>query len=403
LFQQFIEKHDFDIICINEHWIGKVEIDILKIPGFSLMSYFARAKNQRGGTLILGKKHHKQFKRVGFKSREMYYEICGVSLKLGTNRVIFVSIYRPSNPKSDAKLDKFFDDLVKTLEKIHDQFGVDAKFLVAGDLNIDLLKNDSKANKLINIFKNFGLNLINSSPTRIAGNSKTLIDHLFTNFEVDNNSVKTESVIFSDHEAVTLSLPFATQKINSKFYKFCRSYSVEKSQQFCHLMEQHTWDNVFRLDKVNDKYSSFYSTFFQSFDASFPTRRVCFDSRKPFRFPASLKEEAERERLKMFSKYVREHPSDHDTRYLQNWRNYFQWKILQVKAQYNSGIIEKSSNKIKAAWKVVNTDLGNEERKVTSIPKLSVAGEIIENPRQVANLLNEKFIVQRADTEELPD
>jgi Reverse transcriptase (RNA-dependent DNA polymerase) len=166
-------------------------------------------------------------------------------------------------------------------------------------------------------------------------------------------------------------------------------------------MQQQTWDAVYRLDSVNDKYSLFYSTFFQSFGASFPARRVCFDSRKPFRFPASLKEEAER--LKMYSKYVRAHPSDQDIGYLKNWRNHYQWKLLQVKAQYNSGIIEKSSNKIKAAWRVVNTSLGNEESKIGSTIKLSIAGELIENPVQVANLLNEKFIVQRADTENLPD
>jgi hypothetical protein len=107
----------------------------------------------------------------------------------------------------------------------------------------------------------------------------------------------------------------------------------------------------------------------------------------------------------MYSKYVRAHPSDQDIRYLKNWRNHYQWKFLQVKAQYNSGIIEKSSNKIKAAWRVVNSSLGNEESKIKigSAIKLSIAGELIENPVQVANLLNEKFIVQRADTENLPD
>jgi len=41
---------------------------------------------------------------------------------------------------------------------------------------------------------------------------------VFTNFVIDKNSVKTDSVIFSDHEAITLRLPFALQKTNSKFY-----------------------------------------------------------------------------------------------------------------------------------------------------------------------------------------
>jgi hypothetical protein len=149
----------------------------------------------------------------------MYFEICGVCVSIGSEKVIIASIYRPSNPKSDQKLDKFFEDIEKSLEKIHNQFGPEIKILIAGDMNIDILKEESKANRLIIIFKTFGLKQINFSPTRFAGNSKTLIDHIFANFVIDSHSVKTESVIFSDHEAITLSLPFGIQKMNTILYQ----------------------------------------------------------------------------------------------------------------------------------------------------------------------------------------
>jgi exonuclease III len=100
---------------INEHWINKSEIDILKMHGFVLMSYFARVKYLRGGVLILGKKQL-DFKKVGFKST--YFEIAGISVQIGTDKIVIVSIYRPSNPKSDLKLDKFFEDIEKSMEKI---------------------------------------------------------------------------------------------------------------------------------------------------------------------------------------------------------------------------------------------------------------------------------------------
>jgi Reverse transcriptase (RNA-dependent DNA polymerase) len=128
---------------------------------------------------------------------------------------------------------------------------------------------------------------------------------------------------------------------------------------------------------------------------------VCFDSRKPFVFPTSLKEEGER--IKIFSSYVKTHPSEGDKKYLKSWKNYYKWKILQAKAQYNSGIIEKSSNKIKASWKVVNSNLGNVQDHAISNPKLLVDGVVIDNPKQVANLLNNKFVVHRSASEIFPD
>jgi hypothetical protein len=128
---------------------------------------------------------------------------------------------------------------------------------------------------------------------------------------------------------------------------------------------------------------------------------VCFDSKKPFKFPASLKEEGER--IKIFSRYVKAHPSEGDKRYLKSWKNHYKWKILQAKAQFNSGIIEKSSNKIKASWKVVNSSLGKVQENIISSPKLLVDGVLIESPKQVANLLNNKFVVNRSDTEIFPD
>jgi exonuclease III len=172
------------------------------------MSSFARAKNLRGGTLIFGKKQL-EFKRMGLKSREMYFEICVVNIKLGSDKVIIILLYRPSNPKSDQKLEKYFEDIEKSITKIQEQFGPEVKILNAGDMYIDLLKSDTKAARLKNTLKNYVLHLINSTPTRVTSSSKTLIDHVFANFKVDQNSVKTASVIFSDHEAVILDLPFS--------------------------------------------------------------------------------------------------------------------------------------------------------------------------------------------------
>lgn len=105
----------------------------------------------------------------------------------------------------------------------------------------------------------------------------------------------------------------------------------------------------------------------------------------------------------MFSKYVKIHPSEGDKRHLKSWTYYYNWKLVQAKAQYYSSIIEKSYNKIKASWRVVNSSLGYEGDKVISTPKLLVGGELIENPKQVADLLNNIFVVHRSASVNSPD
>jgi Reverse transcriptase (RNA-dependent DNA polymerase)/Endonuclease-reverse transcriptase len=334
-------------------------------------------------------------------SRELFFEISGVTLKLGLESLIIVSIYRPSNPKSDAKLDKFFEDVEKSLSKIQEQFGEHVRILVAGDFNIDLLKNDGKTNRLKNVFATFGLHLVNNEPTRITATSKTLIDHIFTNIPLEKLKYKTESVIFSDHESLVLTLPMQLRKLDTKLYQSLRSFTPINLDRFysCLLFEK--FHGAYNFKNVNDKYSSFYGDLFKYFDSCFPLRKVCFDSKKPFKIPTFLKEEAER--IKMFSKYIKSNPSVQDSQYLHNWKKYHGWLILQVKAQHNSDVINKSKNKIKASWAVVNSSLGNEVDRKRGIEKLIINDTVIENPLQIANILNKTFVVNNNDSVMIPD
>jgi hypothetical protein len=79
------------------------------------------------------------------------------------------------------------------------------------------------------------------------------------------------------------------------------------------------------------------------------------------------------------------------------------WLILQVKAQHNSNVINKSKNKIKASWAVVNSSLGNEVDRKRGIEKLIINDTVIENPLQIANILNKTFVVNNNDSVMIPD
>jgi hypothetical protein len=89
------------------------------------------------------------------------------------------------------------------------KFGVESKFLIVGDTNINLLLKNANSEKLKNLFSSFGMSHCNFDPTRITPLSKTLIDQVFSN--ISGLAVKTESVIFSDHESLICSLPLKVE------------------------------------------------------------------------------------------------------------------------------------------------------------------------------------------------
>jgi Endonuclease-reverse transcriptase len=146
----------------------------------------AEEKNQ-GGSLILVKEFLKPYiKPMKIRSVELQFEICGVKLEVNNTKLTLVSLYRPGNPTANNNILGFFDNLESFLEQHR---GVN-DIILAGDLNIDLLKNDVNTRVLTDIFKSYNMSLLNSNrPTRPSDNINggTIIDHIFTS--VQNNAI----------------------------------------------------------------------------------------------------------------------------------------------------------------------------------------------------------------------
>jgi hypothetical protein len=385
------------LIC--EHWIHKSEIDSLKLPAYSILNSFARNKYDRGGVIILGKRNLK-FKKLKFKSTELFFEITGIVITFPNNeKIIFVVIYRPSNLKSNSKIDEFFKKLESALMTLR-QNHPGIKAFIVGDNNINLLIDHGQGKNLKDIFAAYDFSLLNSEPTRYAEKSSSLIDHIFSDYDNNLIDIKTEPVFFSDHEAVILTMPFATERQETKFYRIQRIFSNTNINKFKLLLEKANWDPVLYTEGAEEKYSMFLEIFLSEFKQSFPTSRICMNSKKPHLFPPSLKEEGER--LKMFSRYVKQNPNEADRNYLANWKKYYSWKIFNFQSRKDENFIKRSTNKIKAAWSVVNTKL-EKSKSQDKIQSLCVNDAIVTDPIEIATVLNKHFIVPKPESADMPD
>ena len=124
--------------------------------------------------------------------------------------------------------------LCQTIEKLN---RAKTKFMIVGDINIDLLKYSLARNitDYTNKLKSSGCNVHCNIPTRIIQNSRSCIDHVYSNFE--QHTVDTSVILsdISDHFS-TLSKFSAACSYNKKpknVYKRKFRLNEEEERNFC--------------------------------------------------------------------------------------------------------------------------------------------------------------------------
>ena len=75
----------------------------------------------------------------------------------------------------------------------------------------------------------------------------------------------------------------------------------------------------------------------------------------------------------------------------QAYKKVYEKVIKAAKRLYNDNIFNKAANKAKAAWSIINNDLGI-RNKSNSIREIKINDKIINDPLEIANNVNEHFI-----------
>ena len=73
--------------------------------------------------------------------------------------------------------------------------------ILLGDFNKDLLRVDTNREWLI-FTESLGLTQLVIEPTRVTDNSKTLLDHIYTNEEEHTSNIRVSRIHISDHYAI---------------------------------------------------------------------------------------------------------------------------------------------------------------------------------------------------------
>lgn len=223
---------------MSEHSLKSPEVEHTILDGYVNVTTYCRPSLGMGGVGIWTKTEiTSEVLNVAEFCIEGYCELAATLIKLKDNKKLLLVVgYRPPTNQCDV----FFETLSSCLEK---NMRKNCTTVVAGDFNIDLSKDSFLKHKFVTIMATFGLKNLVTSYTRECLNSRTLIDHIFS----DDHTIKTEVVVsaLSDHHAQTAVIPHqSTAKPIPLKYRYGRIFSKGNKQLLRNILNKEEWTDM---------------------------------------------------------------------------------------------------------------------------------------------------------------
>lgn len=393
-----------DIIILSEHWLRHDNINFLDTyPNYKLTGYYARDLRDRGGSSILLRNNlHFRVRDDIMQYAEIFsFEIACIEVTLKgnfeSNNIVILSIYRTPDSNPQIMLMKF----EKILDKlIRESIKRKKKKIIGGDFNINVLLNIETVEKkrLIQLMNSNNMHMNFNQPTRITKSSATCIDNVFTNFETHSSQIIEPGL--SDHTAqiVHFSIPVIKSEIKSIIYS--RKFHKHNIDTFNNLLNNQDWSPVLAdpkhhrsdLDIVNANYNTFSNIFFSCFEEAFPkTSNKKNGNNNEYHkkwITKGIIKSCETKKL-LFIK-MKKHNDETSKKAYNDYKKCLSLVIKEAKKQANDKYIHNHVNKAKAAWTVINNEIGRMKSK-TDIDMLELNGIEIKDPDKIASTFNTFF------------
>ena len=310
------------------------------------------------------------------------------------------NIYRSPSGSPDNFV-KLFDSVCRSLDR-HSRKHI----VLAGDLNIDLLKHENfqAAQNLIDTLSKYGFVQLVSRPTRITENSCTLIDHVYSNNIENTISCNILTTDISDHLATLTSINLGGKKLNkrSKLINkngankniMFRVYKEENDQKFQELIQGENWEKVFDSDDAAAQYNKFNEIYTNHYNNAYPLQKnkvrrknerknpkpwilpwledACARKQDLYHLSITTPTVENRSAYKKLNKFCEKHK-----------------KIAQKK--YYKKYFENYKDCSKKQWNMINELLNRNSKKSCPIKLRDSKGNLISSSSDVAENFNKYF------------
>ena len=400
-----------DVLCISETKFNDDKIEwqtqLTAITEYKLA--FDNSPTNAGGVAIYIKKSLNFKVKSGLRledpnSESVFVEIdicASPSLGLSKKTLLIGCVYR--HPKYTIEIvEKFLKQLIDKLDSYCDQ---NIPVMVLGDVNIDTSKINLDITKKYNdALASMGCcNLVNSF-TRFDKKSRSILDHIITNYDQNKIVYGVLSHAITDHLPVYAILRCRTN----------RGLSVETGPENCvkwQRIEESRKD--FFIEKLRTSLMSFDSTKHpeqmltdltsitnDTVNSCFPPKILSNRAKKRAEQPWIDNEirTQEREQAKLFRKFVKsKNPQDHKN--YNTLRKKLSKKKRRRKKAYFRELIKEANSKhdFRKTWQAINKVLKKGKKKKKLITPTQVtckegnSEKITKCPKIIANVMNQHF------------
>lgn len=375
---------DVDILCVCEHWLGQ-NFSIYTIEGYRTISTYCRTRYSHGGVCIYAKGNLDLKEDTFFKNTCIEKECEIVGAYSQSRNLIIVECYRTPN----GNFNVFLEQIEKTLEYMQRNFNPQTKIVLAGDYNIDFLKQSRQGSSLSNLFGCYDLvQTINNVTRQTSG---TCLDNIFTNIDADEYRAEAYAACLSDHDALVFVYSNVDKNAFQEAPLGIRHFSEIRINRFHCSLSAEMWETVFSVGDANEKYNNFLDTFLFHFNEAFPWKTRHFHNKHK---PLTPELKQIKETLSLLYNIFAQTKDETSRRIYINYKSFYNRCCEMAKVQKNKYKIATAENKQKALWDTINKETGRQKNKTkinnVYMPSpetlndffISVAEKITENQEQ---------------------
>ena len=254
-----------------------------------------------------------------------------------------------------------------------------------GDINRDLLNNQIK-NAWSDYMEPFGLTQLVSEPTRVTGDSSTLIDHIYANCPENVNSINIPKIGLSDHFPIFFTRKMHVQPPKTDHYTISyRSFKNFNEDKFTEDLQSVPWDTIKIFDDTDDIMEAWLDLFLQVVDKHIPIKqhRVKQKNQPQWLSPEILDAMKCRDR----------HKSIGNEDEYKLWRNKTIKMIQKAKRVQYQTFLDNNKNNPSSIYKIFQeVGAGKGLRKQSTIGSVKVGDTFIEDSTGIANEFNDFFV-----------
>ena len=237
------------------------------IHGYTNISTYCRQNLIHGGVCIFTNNSQKA---------EIIPELCAATVEgvceiaavlMPMLNTIVLCTYRP--PNGDLQL--FLEIIESVLQWIVVEKQDTTRIVLAGDFNIDLMRRTNAADSWTNLLLGFDLRPTIHSPTRTCAVSATCVDNIMVNFSSEGYSAYVSRVGLSDHDAQVLLIE--TERTKTRQRQITKDILNRTTlADFSEQLALESFEDVYRLESPNDKFSCFMNIVLRVKSATIPSK-----------------------------------------------------------------------------------------------------------------------------------